>query len=608
MRLGRKYYRLGGRRSKWLAVFGCLLFALLCAATLATPAQASSLFDIESLTQMKEVGALTLFFLLAAATLVSEDATCIAAGALAAQGRAGFALAAGGCLFGIFVGDLLLFLAGRALGRPALRFAPMKWLVRPTDVERSSEWFSRKGMSVILISRFLPGTRLPTYFAAGLLETSSLKFSLYFFLAAAAWTPLLVGISMTLGAQALDTSLLAGYGAWVKLLAGGALAFVTVKLLVRLSSFRGRRLLVSRLRRIARWEFWPPYIFYPPVVLYVALLALKYRSLTLFTCANPAIPGGGFVGESKIEILRALSSSEWSRERVAPAMRLGSQLRCDARMRDARSFMAEQSLGFPIVLKPDAGQRGEGVAVVRCEAELEDYLRREPHDTIIQEYVAGLEFGIFYYRLPNEERGQIFSVTEKRFPQVVGDGASTLEELILKDARAVPMACAYFERNASRLGDVPAAGEHVTLVEIGSHCRGAIFLDGARLKTDALEAAFNRLSKAFDGFYFGRYDIRTPSLEDFQRGENFKVIELNGVTSEATHIYDPANNLLKAYRVLFRQWRLAFQIGARNRARGVEPTTLGALLKMVWRNFVQSGEAALDVEAVRGNNICAPRI
>jgi hypothetical protein len=247
--------------------------------------------------------------------------------------------------------------------------------------------------------------------------------------------------------------------------------------------------------------------------------------------------------------------------------------------------MAERGLGFPVVVKPDAGQRGEGVRVVRSGEELEEVLSGAERDALVQEYAPGQEFGVFYYRLPGERRGRVFSVTEKLFPAVEGDGASTLEELILKDARAVCMAKTYMRRHAARLGEVPARGESVTLVELGSHCRGALFLDGARFKTAALERAMDRLSRGFRGFYFGRFDIRAPSPEDFRRGRNFKVVELNGVTSEATHIYDPAHGLLEAYRVLFEQWRLAFEIGARNRARGARPTPLTELLALTYRSL-----------------------
>jgi len=64
-------------------------------------------------------------------------------------------------------------------------------------------------------------------------------------------------------------------------------------------------------------------------------------------------------------------------------------------------------------------------------------------------------------------------------------------------------------------------------------------------------------------------------------GRYIKVIELNGVTSEATHIYDPKMSLIDAYRVLFEQWRIAFEIGDRNRARGVRPIVIRELVRAV---------------------------
>jgi len=166
-------------------------------------------------------------------------------------------------------------------------------------------------------------------------------------------------------------------------------------------------------------------------------------------------------------------------------------------------------------------------------------------------------------------------------PVLIGDGVSTLERLILNDERAVCMADFYLNQQRTHLWEVPRQGERVQLVELGTHCRGAIFLDGEWVRTAALEAAFDCISQGFDGFYFGRYDVRTPAIEDFKQGRNFKIVELNGVTSEATHIYDPRNSLLAAYKILFEQWRLAFEIGALNRARGAQPTAIGALIKLM---------------------------
>ena len=127
----------------------------------------------------------------------------------------------------------------------------------------------------------------------------------------------------------------------------------------------------------------------------------------------------------------------------------------------------------------------------------------------------------------------------------------------------------------------------VQLVEIGTHCRGSIFLDGSEMVTESLKRAIDRLGRGFEGFYFGRFDIRTSSLSDFQAGRNFKIVELNGVTSEATHIYDPKIGLLKAYKILANQWRIAFEIGAQNRSTGSQPTPLKALLRLVGKQYAK---------------------
>jgi len=527
--------------------------------------------------------------LIAVATLVSEDLTCVAVGLLVAQGRIELVPGVLACCAGIFVGDVLLYLAGRLIGRPALRRAPVRWLIDAEQVEAASTWFRARGPVVILLSRFLPGTRLPTYFAAGTLNTGFWSFCFYFGIAVAAWTPLLVGTSMLIGERAF------GYFEWFQrhtlpaLLLLGAWILVVIKLILPLTTFRGRRRFVAAWRRMRNSEFWPPWAFYPPVVAYVIWLGLRYRSPLLFSAANPAMPAGGVVAEPKGEILHGLASAG---ELVARTRRVVADDEPAERVRQVRAFMAEEDLAFPVVLKPDLGQRGSGVAVIRSERQLEAYLTRSDFDVLAQEYVPGLEYGIFYYRFPDEPSGRIFSITQKRLPEVRGDGRHTLEQLILRDRRAVCMASHYLSRQAGQLERVPGPGETVRLVELGTHCRGAVFLDGGHLATPELERVIDTVSQGYRGFYFGRYDLKVPRADDLKRGRGFKIIELNGVTSEATHIYDPKVPLWGKYRVLFEQWHLAFEIGRQNRRRGVRPAKPLELLRLLrtYRRAAQSHE------------------
>jgi len=343
-------------------------------------------------------------------------------------------------------------------------------------------------------------------------------------------------------------------------------------------SYRRRRLLASSWVRLTHWEYWPPWVTYLPVVVYVIGLMLRHRSATAFTAANPAMLAGGFVGESKIDILRGLGAST---ELVARSGFIDGHLPLDAKVSRADQFMRSCGLALPVVLKPNAGQRGSGVVIARTRGELMAYLGQAQVDIVIQEYVAGLEFGVFYCRKPSDSRGRILSITEKHLPTVIGDGRSTVEHLILQDLRTLGMARFHLKRQFAALADIPATGRSISLGDCGSHCRGATFLDGRPLLTPSIERAFDCIARAYDGFYFGRFDVRVGSKEDFINGQGFKIIELNGVTSEATHIYDPRVSVVDAYRALFEQWRLAFEIGAENVSRGVGETTMWQLMRLL---------------------------
>lgn len=544
-------------------------------------AAAARPFDPRSLPKIEGFALAVVMILIMAATLVSEDLTCITAGLMIARGTIGFLPGTLACFLGIFVGDLLVFLAGRSLGRAVLGRAPLSWFLTPEAVAISSQWVEKQGAALVFMTRFIPGTRLPSYFAAGMLRTSFARFALYFFIACALWTPILVGLSAAFGEAAQRLLTVFQQKALLYLLVTGLVLFLALKLAVPLFSYRGRRLLVSRWRRLTRWEFWPRWAFYPPVVLHILWLALRHRSLTLFTAANPAIPGGGFVGESKAEILGGLAAAG---DTVATWELLPAALPAAERVARVHAFRSRLGVEWPVVLKPDVGERGSGVAIVRSEGEVRGYLEAARSDTIVQEFIPGQEFGVFYVRRPGEERGTIFSITDKRLITLRGDGHHSLEELILLDERAVCMAPLHFRRHAVRLAQVPAPGEPVELVELGTHCRGAVFLDGEWVRTPALEAAIDGLSRKFEGFYFGRYDIRTADVREFQQGRGFRVVELNGATAEATSIYDPKNRLGTAYRTLFTQWRLLFEIAAANVERGARPASLRELWQLVRRH------------------------
>ncbi|HED64595.1 MAG TPA: alpha/beta fold hydrolase, partial [Planctomycetes bacterium] len=543
--------------------------------------------------------ALVVFCVLAAlSTFVSEDLTCIAVGAMVGDGRIPFLAGVLACLVGIYVGDMLLFLAGRVLGRRALRIWPLNRMLTEERVASSSRWLSDRGAIVILSSRFLPGARLPTYFAAGVLRTGFWRFNLWFLGAAALWTPLVVWGSSRVGGALGDRFVFlrehVGLGFVLTLLVlwvcvRGALALVTA---------RGRALVRGRFLRIVRWEYWPRWVVYAPVALAVAWHGLRRGRPFAFTAVNPAIPLGGLIGESKSAILAGLCEGRGAAHMPRTLVVDGGGLdRVSAARRSERvdAFRARLARPFPLVVKPDVGQRGDGVRIVRSERELDEALEKTQGHALVQEYCGGEEFGIFHARLPSEPRGRVLSVARKRPRFVVGDGTRSLERLILEDSRLVPQARLFLDRFAERLDEVPSDGERIALGELGTHCRGAVFLEGADLLTRELEEEVAQVAAGYSGFFLGRFDLKAPSGEALSRGE-FQILELNGLTSEPAHIYDPSYGPLTGMRALVQTWRLAIDIGSENARAGARVSGPVEVLGALWRYRRRSAVEPLGPE------------
>ncbi len=520
----------------------------------------------------KSLWMLMLFIFMA--TMVSEDLTCIGTGLLVAQGVIGFIPGTAACLIGIFAGDMGIYLGGRLLGRGALTKAPFKWFITETDIQKSHQWFQSKGPAIILASRFIPGSRFPTYLSAGIIGAGFWMFMIFFGLAALIWTPILVGVSMKIGQQMISYfALYQDYALWVFIGLLISMYFI-FKVLIPSFTFKGRRLLVGKFNRITQWEFWPSYVIYFPACFYIIWLWFRYRSITVFSAANPGIEDGGFIKESKSGILNSISKTD-----SLACFELIENTDSHESLDCVIDFMSRNELNFPIVLKPDTGERGNGVLIPKGETELKASLKKMGDRFIIQEYIDGSEFGVFYIRFPEEETGSIFSVTRKEYMKIKGDGRHTLEELILLHDRAVSLAEVHIDRHAEHLYDVPSDGELIPLVELGTHARGALFYDASDVVTPELEKEIDLISKSFEGFFFGRYDIKVPDEEHLKTGKGIKVIELNGVTSESTDIYDPKNSYFNAVRVLCKQWKIAYEIGYQNRK--LNPDAGSGLLRLL---------------------------
>jgi hypothetical protein len=327
-----------------------------------------------------------------------------------------------------------------------------------------------------------------------------------------------------------------------------------------------RKLLQSNfIIRLTHWEYWPFGIVQFPFFIYWLWLSLRARSILFFSASNPGILMGGMFGESKYQVLKLIP------EQFTPKTVL---VQYPFSYRQVLAVLRESSFEFPVIFKPDLGERGFMVKRIFNEADVEAYVLKLKANFIIQEFVdLPVECGVFYTRFPKDSKGSVTSLVLKEMLTVTGNGVSTLRELIQDKPRAKLQWGTLKEVYAENLSDVLPAGKTMELNAIGNHCLGTKFLNGEHYINGKLSNTFDGISKQINGFYFGRYDLRCASLEDLYEGK-IKIMELNGCGAEPAHIYQPGFSLWKALGTLTTHWKNMYEISVQNHKRGVSYLSL----------------------------------
>ena len=326
------------------------------------------------------------------------------------------------------------------------------------------------------------------------------------------------------------------------------------------------------LHKLLHWEFWSFGIVYFLVKCYYLLLSIRSRSFLFFTASNPGLENSGFIGESKSMILDKIPSQ------YVPAYFKTNPV---ADINTILKKIEQNNMLFPLIAKPDVGERGRGVEKINNYADLYDYNKRIGVPYIIQQYIDyPVETGIFYYRLPNSTLGTISSIVLKDFLKVKGNGKSSLKQLIKDYPRAAFRFNYLHEKFKSRWNEIVPEGEEIVLENIGNHVRGTTFLNGNFLITTTLKEKVNEIAMGIEGFYYGRFDIRCPAYEDLKQGKNLKILELNGAGSEPAHIYQPGFSFWKGQKVLLKHWYILYRISTMNHMSGYPYMRFGEALSV----------------------------
>lgn len=311
------------------------------------------------------------------------------------------------------------------------------------------------------------------------------------------------------------------------------------------------------IEKILNWEHWPSSMFYVPNLPYAFYLAIRAKHTVFFSAANPAIKSSGNGTESKFDVIKLVP------EKHRPKSVL---ILPNTNFNEVLLKIKEAAINFPLIAKPDIGFRGLLVKKINSKDELQQYLQEYPIEIIVQEFLDYKnECGVFYHRNPLQEKGWISSLTLKRFITVKGNGKSTLKALILSDDRAKLYFNLFSEIHQAQLSSIPKKNEIIKLTAIGNHSKGTQFINGNHLISKQLEQTFDALSKDVGGWFYGRVDIKYNDFEELENGTDFKVLEINGILAEPTHIYDAENyTYFKALKAIRTHWKSLFTIATTN--------------------------------------------
>jgi membrane protein DedA with SNARE-associated domain len=131
----------------------------------------------------------------------------------------------------------VIYLAGRGIGRRVAEVWPFRTLVTPEKLERVERLLRQRGKVVVMVARFLPGLRAPTYFTVGHSRVPYWEFLAFDGLAALLSAPLWIALGFWFGDD-IERAARAGskFGGYIV-----AAAVAVVVLLVGRSWLRRRR-------------------------------------------------------------------------------------------------------------------------------------------------------------------------------------------------------------------------------------------------------------------------------------------------------------------------------------------------------------------------------
>jgi len=264
---------------------------------------------------------------------------------------------------------------------------------------------------------------------------------------------------------------------------------------------------------------------------YLLYLTVKYawklKRWDAFSLANPGIEAGGMFGDKKTEIYNLLP-----KEVIPKTIPFKGNPGVEYLLEEMR----KENISFPVVIKPNIGLRGFLVKKVNTKEELKQYLKNfKKKELLLQEFIGGNEYSVMYYKYPLSKKSGILAFVERKHASIVGDGVSTVKELVesatIKNKKEILITL------KNQHNKVLEKNIKMVLNYIGNVIKGS---EIENLEEEIDEDLVSAFSKAISkGLYFIRADIKAESVQKTKKG-HFTILDVNGAKAESLVI-----NILK---------------------------------------------------------------
>ena len=341
------------------------------------------------------------------------------------------------------------------------------------------------------------------------------------------------------------------------------------------------------------FEYWPEFTHVIPFHLFLVFWCIVYKMhpRTLLK-ANYGLPHAGLHFASKYKIQESIGQNKFANTLFLDAQNFDTE-----KEKTLSQFIKQNR--YPIIIKPDEGMTGRGMLKMKSKKDLDRALKlmkEEPY--LAQAYIEGeFEYGVFFERQKNN--GVITGINQKHYPTIFGDGISTIQELAEQHERYTSKWKSFLQEMDTT--QILKKNQKKILSTIGSHTMGCMFTNETKHSTPLLESKLQTIFSDVPGFNYGRLDVKSLSPEDFYKGI-FEIIEVNGIESQPTHMFDPKGTWRNAMKIEWKHAKSLTLIAHQQRGKEMELLPSFEILKRLYGTIKKMSIQQAKAEIIKEKN------